>query len=78
MNGGDRNTFDKMPNFEKCGLNIDTGLRVNFRKPIFGSEGREPEKEWDAYMESFHVADPFLFDLFAEVKVYYFEPFSKS
>jgi len=55
MNGGDRTTFDKMPNVEKSGLDIQTGVRVNVRKSIFGSEGREPEKEWDAHMESFHV-----------------------
>jgi len=36
MNGGDITTFDKMPNFEKSGLDIQTRLRVNFRKSEFG------------------------------------------
>jgi len=42
MNGREGTTFDKMANFEKSGLYIQTGLRVNFRKPIFGSKCREP------------------------------------
>jgi len=38
MNGRDRTTFRKVPNFEKSSLNIKSGLRVDFRKSIFGSK----------------------------------------
>jgi len=43
MNRGHRPTFDKMPNTRKSGLDIKTGLRINARKPIFGSEGGKPK-----------------------------------
>jgi len=77
MNCRDRTTFGKVPNFEKSSLNIKTGLRVDLRKAIFGSKGRESEKERDANMKTFHVSNPFFLDLFSKVEVNYFKPFTK-
>ena len=47
MDCRDRATLDKMPNLHKSGLNIETGLGIDIRKPKFGGVGRKPEKEWD-------------------------------
>jgi len=77
MNGGDRTTFGKVPNFENSSLNIKTALGVDFSKPIFGSEGREPETERDANIKTFHVSYPFFLDLFSKVEVNHFKPFAK-
>jgi len=77
MNCRDRTTFRKVPNFEKSSLNIETGLGVDFRKSIFGSKGREPEKERDANMKTFHVSNPFFLDLFSKVEVNNFKRFTK-
>ena len=78
MNRRDRTTFGKVPNFEKSSLNIKTGLRVDLRKAIFGSKGRESEKERDANMKSFHVSNPCCLDLFSKIVVNNFEPFAKA
>ena len=78
MNGGDGPTFDEMPNTRKSGLDIKTGLRVDIRKPMFGSKGGKPKKERNAYTKAFHVSNPFFFEVFAEIKVNNLKPFVKD
>ena len=78
MDGRDRTTFCKMADLKKSGLNLDTGLGITFRKPKFGSESWKPFEERNAYMKSFHVSNPYLFNLFTKIEVYYFKPFAKS
>ena len=78
MDCGNRSAFDKMPNTRKSGLDIKIGLRINVRKPMFGSKGGKPKKERNAYMKAFYVSNPFLFEVFTEIKVYIFKPFAKD
>jgi len=67
-----------MPNFGKCRLNLNTRLRKNILKPLFGSERREPKKEWDTNMESFHIDNPFLLNVFPEGMINIFKPFAEK
>ena len=78
MDGRNRPAFDKMPNTQESSLNIKTGMRIYLRKSIPGSKGREPEKERDANMKSFHVNNPCCLDLFSKIVVNNFEPFAKA
>jgi len=77
MDCRDRTTFRKVSNFEKSSLNINIGLGVDFRKSIFGSKGKESEKERDTNMKTFHVSNPFFLNLFSKVEVNNFKPFTK-
>ena len=45
---------------------------------MFGSKGREPEKERNTNMEFFHVINPFFLNVFTKVEVYDFKPLAKS
>jgi len=77
MDGRGRTTFGEMLNLHKSGLNNETGLGIDIRKPKFGGISGEPEKEWNTNMESFHVRDLGFLYLFTTVEVNYFEPFAK-
>jgi len=78
MNGRNGPTFGEMPNTQEGGLDIQTRLRINLLEAKFGRKRREPKKERDTNMESFHIRYPSFLNLFTEVKVYDFEPLAKG
>ena len=65
MNRGNTRTILKMLDFEKICLKIDIGNNINILYTLFGSKGREPNKERKVDSETLHVTDPFLLYLFS-------------
>ena len=59
-------------------MNVKKRLRINIREPMFGSKGGKPEEERYADMNTFHVGDPFVLDLFPKNMIKMLKPLVKK